>query len=239
MDYKLQIGQRVKNKKGEEGTLVEVGKYIIVDYGTRTAQIQPDAFMKGILTFDVVSLQKQVEADIEAAKAEEARLAEERRIAEELKKKSDKIDDMFGRDYHVEHLRRQPILTYKEVETQFEIKISGFGRGINIKDDEIVLISSIKKESGAFVYHDHWTEDGDYIYSGEGKSGDQTLAKGNKAIVDAVSDGKTIHLFIKLSSSEYYYQGTFFLITYTIEYDKGEDGKMRKEFKFRLRKIED
>lgn len=87
-----------------------------------------------------------------------------------------------------------------------------------------------------FVYHDHWTTDGDYIYSGEGKTGDQTMSLGNKAIVDAENDGKKIHLFVKFSPQEYYYQGVFSLVDYTYEDDKDESGNMRKEYKFRLRK---
>lgn len=79
---------------------------------------------------------------------------------------------MFAADYHVENLARQPILTYHQVEEQFGIRIAGFGRGINSTGKSVVLISSIGKSSGKFVYHDRWTEDGDYLYSGEGKSGD-------------------------------------------------------------------
>lgn len=46
----------------------------------------------------------------------------------------------------------------------------------------MVLISSISKAEGNFVYHDKWTSDGEYIYSGEGKTGDQAMSKGNLAI---------------------------------------------------------
>ena len=34
-------------------------------------------------------------------------------------KKAIKLEDMFGSDYHIEHLRRHPILPYQEVEKQF------------------------------------------------------------------------------------------------------------------------
>lgn len=86
--------------------------------------------------------------------------------------KEKNIDKMFDSDYHVEYLKRNPILTYKQVEDQFGIKISGFGRGINPTPNGIVLISSMSKSGGKFVYHDKWTASGDYIYSGEGKNGD-------------------------------------------------------------------
>lgn len=99
-----------------------------------------------------------------------------------------------------------------------------------------MLVSSIAKRKDGFVYHDHWTNDGDYIYSGEGKTGDQHLTLGNKAIADAAHDGKLIHLFVKFSPQEYYYQGVFYLVDYVYEDEKDEAGNIRKEYKFRLRK---
>lgn len=146
---------------------------------------------------------------------------------------------MFSEDYHVAHLARQPILTYQQVEDQFEIKISGFGRGINpTPSTVVVLISSIGKAGGNFVYHDKWSADGDYIYSGEGKNGDQVMAKGNLAVMNAARDGKRIHLFVKFSPKEYYYQGVFELVNYTYEDEKDENGCTRKEYKFRLKKVQ-
>jgi len=151
-------------------------------------------------------------------------------------KKSKNIDELFSEDYHVEKLARQPILTYQQVEEQFGIKISGFGRGINSTDTTVVLISSIGKSSGKFVYHDRWTADGEYFYSGEGKTGDQTMTRGNLAIKNAADEGKTIHLFVKFSPQEYYYQGIFEMVDYTYENEYDENRNTRKEYKFRLRK---
>ena len=182
------------------------------------------------------------------------RAVRKQRLAEETARKAEKelrvterngtpsrrihnnIEDGFGPDYNVRHLAKQPILTYKQVEEQFGIRIAGFGRGINRTPSTVVLVSSIDKKKAGFVYHDHWTTDGDYIYSGEGKTGDQTMSLGNKAIVDAENDEKKIHLFVKFSPQEYYYQGVFSLVDYTYEDDKDESGNMRKEYKFRLRK---
>jgi hypothetical protein len=55
--------------------------------------------------------------------------------------------------------------------------------------------------------------------------------------VDAAADGKVIHLFVKFSPQEYYYQGVFKLVDHTYENDKDENGNTRKEYKFRLRKV--
>jgi hypothetical protein len=63
------------------------------------------------------------------------------------------------------------------------------------------------------------------------------MTKGNRGIIDAAKDGKKIHLFVKLSPQEYFYQGIFELVEYTYEDDKDVDGNIHKEYKFRLRKV--
>lgn len=247
------IGLKVKHTVFGVGTITEKdGNYITVEFAVKTTKfVYPDAFEKFIKA-DEPSVQQAITDEINDAKAaaEQKRQAEEaaRKAAEEQRrvavavaapkaKKAKTLDEMFAPDYHAEKLARQPILTYQQVEDQFGIRISGFGRGINPTDNTVVLISSIGKAGGNFVYHDKWTAEGDYLYSGEGKTGDQSMTKGNLAIRDAACNGKKIHLFVKFSPQEYYYQGIFELVDYTYEDEKDEDGNIRKEYKFRLRKV--
>ena len=226
------------------------GKYAKIKFMVKSCKfVYPDAFEKFIKAEDS-SIQEAImneisdikQADKEKCQVEiEARQVEEKiriteRKAVSSKKKLRDIDDGFGVDYNVEYLAKHPILTYNQVEERFGIKISGFGRGINRTSSALVLISSIDVKKSGFVYHDHWTTDGDYIYSGEGKTGDQKMTLGNKAIVDSEQDGKRIHLFVKFSPQEYYYQGIFCLVDYIYEDDKDELGNVRKEYKFKLRK---
>lgn len=245
------LNLRVRHKVFGEGIVTNISNdCLTVKFASKELKfIYPGAFEK-FLVADKVSVQaeimeeinnKKLTAETQRQAAEKMRKAEkERRTAEKQTpstvKNRKNIEDGFGPDYNVEHLAKQPILTYQQVEEQFGIKITGFGRGINRTSSTVVLISSVDKKKNGFVYHDHWTTDGDYIYSGEGKTGDQQMALGNKAIVDAQSDGKVIHLFVKFSPQEYYYQGIFSLVDYTYEDDKDETGNVRKEYKFRLRK---
>lgn len=247
------VGKKVKHKAFGVGVIKEFeNNYMTVEFAEKTSKFTyPDAFEKFLQLEDELE-QQEIVNEIENKKAAEeqkrleeaaARKAEqERKLAAAqatgTKKKVKNIDEMFGEDYHVSHLARQPILTYTQVEDQFGIKISGFGRGINPTPTTVVLISSMAKSKDKFVYHDKWTADGDYIYSGEGKTGNQTLTKGNAAIVNADRDGKKIHLFVKLSPQEYYYQGVFELVNYTHEDEEDEAGNLRKEYKFRLRKVQ-
>ena len=258
------LGKKVQHKKFGVGEIVEINDGIIsVAFPEKISKFQyPKAFELFIQAIDI-DVQEFIASDLKKSKEEEEeqkrieeearRIEEEKRAIEDAKRKEEEsknsgqrgskpklsFDERFGEDYHVKHLARHPILTYSEVEEQFGIKISGFGRGINITDKSVVLISSIDKAKENFVYHDHWTEEGDYIYSGEGKKGDQVLSRGNKAIVDAADFGKRLYLFVKFSPKEYYFQGLFSLVNYTYEDDKDEDGNIRKEYKFRLRKIKE
>lgn len=246
------INFKVKHKSFGIGIITEVSNnHLTIKFATRESKfVYPDAFEKFITAYDA-SVQAEIMEEINniklaaeaqrraaetARKSDEEHRAAERQAAPTTRNKRT-IEDGFGPDYNVKHLAKQPILTYQQVEEQFGIKIAGFGRGINRTCSTVVLISSVDKKKAGFVYHDHWTTDGDYIYSGEGKTGDQQMTLGNKAIVDAERDGKLIHLFVKFSPQEYYYQGIFSLVDYTYEDEKDESGNVRKEYKFRLRKM--
>ncbi len=238
------LGIKVRHTTFGVGTIVECGEnYITVDFAERRAKfIYPDVFERFITT-ENSSIQAAIIKKIEEARTrtlassptQEAETVTP--IVSPKTKKTKRIDEMFSEDYHAIHLARQPILTYQQVENQFDIKIAGFGKGINSTDTAIILISSIGKSGGKFVYHDKWTVDGDYLYSGEGKTGDQTMTKGNLAIKNARHCNKPIHLFVKFSPQEYYYQGVFELVNYIYEDEKDENGNSRKEYKFRLRKV--
>lgn len=127
----------------------------------------------------------------------------------------------------------RPVYTYEDVEKKFGIVRRGFGRGINVTPNSVVLISNVQKQHGQFVYHDRW-EEGCYVYSGEGQTGNQIMSAGNMAILNADRDGKVIHLLIKYSSKEYFYQGIFGLVDYYFKDEADANGRIRKEIKFVL-----
>ena len=220
------VGLKITHDRFGVGVITEQDeKYISVQFAAKTATFSyPDAFEFFIKAEDAkiqaaiikaINAAKEAAAQrIEAALAE-WHAAEEARKAEEAKKAAEKaqrrvanagsypvtkiarnFNELVAPDYHAEKLARQPVLTYQQVENEFGIRIAGFGRGINPTNKTVVLISSIGRSNGKFVYHDRWTADGDYLYSGEGKTGNQTMTKGNAAIRDAKYDGKKIHLFV-------------------------------------------
>lgn len=237
----------VKHKVYGTGVITDIdGNYITVQFDLKTARfLYPDSFEGFLIAVDS-SIHAVILEEISASKRtadmqKQVAASEKHNVNEEQDsptiKKRKNIEDGFRPDYNVKHLAKHPILTYQQVEDQFGIKIAGFGKGINKTKSAVILVSSIDKKKNGFVYHDHWTTDGDYIYSGEGKTGDQKMTSGNKAVVDAKGQGKQIHLFVKFSPQEYYYQGIFSLVDYTYEDEKDESGNLRKEYKFRLRKM--
>lgn len=233
------IGAKVKNVRYGAGIIVAVrGEVIEVDFGGYVKTFALEGFNK-FFTFenvDISALIGEMEQRI-AAEREAVRLAAEAaKLAAKEAAARNQVIARYDADYHAEYMSTSTVFTYQEVQQRFGINIAGFGRGCNPTDNEVVLISSVDPENENFVYHDRW-DNGEYIFSGEGRVGDQTMTRGNLAIKNAEEDNKQIHLFIKESAQEYYYQGVFVLVEYTYEDDIGADGNIRKEYKFRLRRV--
>lgn len=234
------VGVSVNHRKFGKGVVkARDGNYIEVEFGNKNVKFAYPSSFEKFLKADDAEIQAAIEEDIKVFLAEEEQkelVRKEVRKAEADAKEVRGWIEKFGPDYHAEKLSRKQVLTYQQVEERFGIKIYGPGRGIVSTANAVVLFSTIKKYDSRFLYHDKWTIEGDYIYSGEGKSGDQTATKGNLAIMNAAKEGKKMHLFVKFSEKEYYYQGVFELADYMYEDSFDETGKLRKEYKFRLRK---
>ena len=247
MLYKDVIGEEVINKRGEVGTIVSYeGDYVFIKFVGREelSKFEKVALKNGLLVFTNINIQENVD---ELTDDDEYDDEMEKLIEKYYKKNGIKttrtfnLDEMIDADYHVEYLRKDVVKTYQEIEEEHGINIRAFGRGINTptNSDEIILISALKllSNDNRFTYHDHFTCDGDYIYSGEGIFGNQTLTRGNRAICDAKVDGKKILLYVRLAKDTYYYQGEYELVEYKIERSTDAKNTLRDEYKFKLRKI--
>ena len=249
------IGKKVVNKGLGEGTIVEVGNYVEVDFNGTIKTMTKDKFFDYNRPIDT-SILNEVETAknshdeylkeqrIEAAKRD-AELAEKRRKEIEERKKLEgasrrkpnfkkSFDEKFGADYNLALLKKTPVLSYKNVEAEHTIHIS---RGICPKNDRVVLISTVGGNSDHFTYHDKWNHEGHYEFSGEGSTGDQTLTKGNKAIIDAAESGKPIYLYVKFGPQKYYPQGIMKLLEYKTIQAPDKNGDMRKEYVFIFERV--
>lgn len=114
-------------------------------------------------------------------------------------------------------------------------------RGIHVTATEIIAISVVNTDPDYYVYHDRWIQSGVYLFSGEGKSGDQKETANNRALLNARHEQKPVRLLIfdykeyrMTKEAIYYDQGFYQVKDYTYELDYGEDRKKRKEYKFEL-----
>ncbi len=98
----------------------------------------------------------------------------------------------------------------------------------------IFLFSAIKGEE--YGYKDGWISETDYVYSGEGQTGNQEFKRGNRAIRDHVANGKQLHLFERHGLGTYKYVGEFALVSHEFVNAKDFNDNSRQLIKFLLRK---
>ena len=235
------VGKEITNIGLGKGTIVEIGEHVKIDFNGTVRDIAKENFFDfntpadQSVILEIEAINKEHEIYVEEKRKERAKraaeLAEKRRKeAEERKKKEEasrrkpkakkSFDEKFGSDYNLSLLNRTPVLTYNDVEDKHGIQISGFGRGINPKEDCIVLISTVEEYSDHFTYHDKWNHDDCYEYS-----------------VDAAENGKPIYLYIKFGPQKYLPQGIMRLVDYKIVEAPDKNGDMRKEYVFILKRI--
>lgn len=89
-----------------------------------------------------------------------------------------------------------------------------------------------------YGYSDGWTDEGVYLYTGEGTRGDMTFQMGNKAIRDHMADGKDIYLF--QSSTRAYVKFIGQMICVGFHYHRAPDyyGGERQAIVFQLMPVD-
>jgi hypothetical protein len=88
-------------------------------------------------------------------------------------------------------------------------------------------------------YTDQWTDDGLFVYTGEGQHGDMTLTKGNRAIRDHKEKGKSLYLFEQDKKDKRFLRclGGMECIGQSYQQAADTDGKPRKAIVFKLRPV--
>ena len=91
------------------------------------------------------------------------------------------------------------------------------------------------QSGGQYGYKDGWTEEGVFLYTGEGQEGDMKFLRGNRAVRDHSKDGKDLLLFESLEKSGVVrYLGQFVCSSW--DYVRGTDvhGSIRQVIVFQL-----
>jgi len=100
----------------------------------------------------------------------------------------------------------------------------------------ILITGDSGKQHG---YTDQWTDDGIFVYTGEGQRGDMTLTKGNRAIRDHKEKGKSLYLFEQDKKDKRFlrFLGDMECIDQSYQLAPDTEGKPRKAIVFKLRPV--
>jgi len=67
--------------------------------------------------------------------------------------------------------------------------------GICTPADYPIIFLFTSKQGKKYGYWDGWTNEGVFLFFGEGRAGNMSFTRGNKAIRDHIQDGKDVFLF--------------------------------------------
>jgi predicted RNA-binding protein with PUA-like domain len=104
-----------------------------------------------------------------------------------------------------------------------------------------ILVFADPRSGERHGYFDHWAADDSFHYTGEGQRGDQTMTKGNLAILNHRADGRALRVF-QGATGAVQYVGEFVLDElepYTVETAPSTgNGPPRQVFRFHLLPID-
>jgi 5-methylcytosine-specific restriction protein A len=123
--------------------------------------------------------------------------------------------------------------TYRRQSIQDQLGGQRQGGISNPQANPIVLLftGATGKQYG---YHDGMQPDGTFWYTGEVQEGDMQWVRGNRAIRDHRSDGKTLHLFEQVSKGQVRYIGEAEYLSHHETTAPDRNGAQRKAIVFEL-----
>jgi len=111
----------------------------------------------------------------------------------------------------------------------------GQSRGGISTPSEHNFIMLFTGESGRqYGYKDRWSEDGLFLYTGEGQVGDMEFIRGNKAILEHAEQGKDLYLFEYVARGYVQYLGQMVCRGYEKHNAPDRDGNDRQVIVFKL-----
>ena len=217
------VGQKVRHRKFGEGIIVreEQERFIYIRFEEGEKRLKYLESLRKHLVFADEDLQKEVE-----------QILDEMPVSPVPPDPLPPSEPPYFPPYDSRFMNRDIKLNAQEVNDKYKVNVIEHRRGIYYENpDVIILVSSIA------MNNDFWTKEKYYIYLGEGPLGDQELIRGNAAIENARYRHRKIYLLIKISQNEYYDQGEFELIDFREDQEQDSNGKLRRVYKFRLRKV--
>ncbi|HEX8294384.1 MAG TPA: HNH endonuclease [Pyrinomonadaceae bacterium] len=112
--------------------------------------------------------------------------------------------------------------------------------GISTPRDAPYIFLFTGESGGQYGYRDDWNDDGVFLYTGEGQVGDMRFVRGNKAVLQHLSDGKELLLFKNLGTgTRNRFMGTFACASWENRIAPDRNGNLRKVIVFHLVRQED
>ena len=232
-------GKKVILKDGSIGEVLEHDKYVHVFVNDKLMKFNfKHAFENGFLRLVDESLEETLNSDVSKLKKHE------KEISDKFKRKVYrqsihvwKLDKLINSSYNGKYLEQEYLYNYSDIEKTYGFKIDSRQKEVNITDENIILVSSIQRNRRDYIYKDYFIDDGDYIFCRTAKGSLNTFYKENYTIINSKDLNKKIILLVRLTPRQYYDQGEFELVDFKEEESISEDGLLKFEVKFRLRKI--
>ena len=106
--------------------------------------------------------------------------------------------------------------------------------GISTPAEHPMIFTFTGESGGQYGYHDGWTDEGVFEYTGEGQQGDMEMVRGNAAIRDHADDGKDIHLFEQAERGHVRYIGQMVCAGFETRQAPDVAGRLRTVIVFQL-----
>jgi 5-methylcytosine-specific restriction protein A len=110
--------------------------------------------------------------------------------------------------------------------------------GISTPSDHNFVMLFTGEQGAQYGYSDGWTDEGLFLYTGEGQIGDMEFLRGNKKVRDHAQNGKDIHLFEYVDRGRVRYIGQMVCSGYRERKAPDRDGNIRRIIVFELIPIE-
>lgn len=110
--------------------------------------------------------------------------------------------------------------------------------GISTPADQPVVLIFTGQQGVQYGYHDGWTDDGLFLYTGEGQRGDMQFVRGNSAIRDHAMNGKDLLLFSYVDRGRVRYEGQMVFAGFERQRGPDLDGNDREVIIFHLLPID-
>lgn len=104
--------------------------------------------------------------------------------------------------------------------------------GISTPSQHSVILLFTGKSGEHYGYRDGFQEDGTFWYTGEGQAGDMGFVRGNKALLEANENGRTIHLFEYVQTADVKYLGELSYVGHHYALAPDANGQVRRVIVF-------